>query len=178
MKNQTALQVRWRAMAPREQSLVLAACAMVVLALLWWVAISPATATLRTAASRQAALDTQLQHMQTLQAEAQQLLSVSQRSPGDPVGALRTALTKELGNSGQLNVVGDRITLTLKAAPADGLAQWLAQARSNSRTSPIEARLTRASAGAAPNTPASADAPLRWDGTVVLALPPALASAR
>lgn len=162
-------QARWKALAPREQNLVLAAGALVALALLWWVAMAPALATLRTAPARHAALDAQLQRMQTLQAEAQQLQSAPRSNPSDSVGALRTALTQRLGPSGQLNVVGDRVTVVLKGAPADGLAQWLAQARSNAHASPVEARLVRSAAVAAAGSPPSG--PPRWDGTVVLALP-------
>ncbi len=179
MTRPLALNERWRALAPREQSLVLTASAVVAAALLWWLAIAPALATLRAAPARHATLDTQLQHMQRLQAEAQQLQSAPKTGPGDAVGALRMALTQQLGKTAQLNVVGDRATVTLKAAPADGLAQWLTQARSNARTTPLEARLTLSGAAAtAPSAPTpvvlggqSIAAPARWDGTVVLALP-------
>ncbi|ODS66282.1 MAG: general secretion pathway protein GspM [Acidovorax sp. SCN 65-108] len=176
-----ALRARWQALAPREQTLVLAAGGLVAFALLWWLAMAPALSTLRTAPARHAELDSQLQRMQGLRAEAQQLQSAPRNTRGDSVGALRTALTQRLGNTAQLNVVGDRATVTLKGAPADALAQWLAQARSNARAAPVEARLTRsaAPAGSAPNAPApvklgnAAAAMPRWDGTLVLALPPA-----
>lgn len=173
------LQTHWQALAPREQNLVLAAGGLVALALLWWVALAPALATLRAAPARHAALDTQLQRMHSLQAEAQQLQAAPRTTPGDTVGALRTALTQRLGNTAQLNVVGDRATVTLKGAPADAVAQWLAQARSNARATPVEARLARSAPAAASNAPApvtlgNGGAPLpRWDGTVVLALPAA-----
>jgi len=173
------LQDRWKTLAPREQSLVLAAGALVALALLWWVAIAPALATLRAAPARHAALDAQLQRMQSLQAEAQQLQATPPSSPGDAVGALRTALTQRLGNTAQLHVAGDRATVTLKGASADALAQWLAQARSNARATPLEARLTRSAAAAASagTTPVTLGSPVvampRWDGTLVLALPTA-----
>lgn len=174
----SSLQERWKALAPREQNLVLAASALVALALLWWVAIAPALATLRAAPARHAALDAQLQRMHSLQAEAQQLQAAPASSPGDTTGALRSALTQRLGNTAQLNVAGDRATITLKGASADALAQWLAQARSNARATPLEARLTRSAAAPAP---AAAPATLgstpvampRWDGTLVLALPAA-----
>lgn len=169
------LQARWKALAPREQNLVLAAGAIVALALLWWVALAPALATLRTAPARHAELDTQVQRMLALQAEAQQLQSAPRSNPTDSVGTLRTALTQRLGPAGQLNVVGDRVTVVLKGAPADGLAQWLAQARSNAHASPVEARLVRSAAAPAPAAAATlgaapSGAP-RWDGTLVLALP-------
>lgn len=174
----STLQARWKALAPREQNLVLAAGAIVALALLWWVALAPALATLRTAPARHAELDTQVQRMLALQAEAQQLQSAPRSNPTDSVGTLRTALTQRLGPAGQLNVVGDRVTVVLKGAPADGLAQWLAQARSNAHASPVEARLVRSAAAPAPSAAAGvatlgaapSGAP-RWDGTLVLALP-------
>ena len=171
------LQQRWKALAPREQNLVLAASAIVALALLWWVALAPALNTLRTAPARHAALDAQLQRMQSLQAEAQQLQATPATSPGDAVGALRTALTQRLGTAAQMNVLGDRVTVTLKAAPADATAEWLALARTNARAVTVEARLTRSNAAAPSNAGpatlgnAAAPAAPRWDGTVVLALP-------
>ncbi len=192
----TALKGRWQTLAPREKNLVLAAAALVALALLWWLALAPALATLRTAPARHAALDTQLQRMHSLQAEAQQLQAAPKTGPGDTVGALRTALAQRLGSTAQLNVVGDRATVTLKGAPADALAQWLTQARSNARATPLEARLVRSTAPSpAPATspaPGPSSVPLgakaaapvttvgnapaalpRWDGTLVLALPAA-----
>ena len=116
-----------------------------------------------------------------VQAEAQQLQATPATSPGDAVGALRTALTQRLGNTAQLNMAGDRATVTLKGASADALAQWLAQARSNARATPLEARLTRSAAPAAAAPTGNAPVTLgstpvampRWDGTVVLALPAA-----
>ena len=172
------LRTHWQALAPREQTLVLAAGGLIALALLWWLAVAPALATLRTAPARHAQLDAQLQHMHRLRAEAQQLQSAPNPARGDTVGALRTALAQRLGNTAQLNVVGDRATVTLKGAPAGALGQWLAQARSNARPAPIEARLARSAATSA-NTaaPATLGSPAaaapRWDGTLVLALPPA-----
>ena len=171
-----ALRARWQSLAVREQNLVLAAAAVVALALLWWLAVAPALATLRAAPARHAELDAQLQQMQRLQAEAQQLQSAPRQTRGDAVGLLRTALAQRLGNTAQLSVVGDRATVTLKGAPADALGQWLAQARSNARAAPVEARLARSTA-AAPAAAATLGNPApampRWDGTLVLALPPA-----
>ena len=118
-----ALRARWQALAPREQTLVLAAGGLVAFALLWWLAVAPALSTLRAAPARHAELDSQLQRMQGLRAEAQQLQSAPRNTRGDSVGALRTALTQRLGNTAQLNVVGDRATVTLKGAPADALLE-------------------------------------------------------
>ena len=177
MSRTTALQARWKALAPREQNLVLAAGGIVALALVWWVALAPALATLRQAPELHRKLDLQLQHMQRLQAEAQQLQAQPQTSPSDAVGALRTALTQRLGTAAQMNVLGDRVTVTLKAAPADATAEWLALARTNARAVTVEARLTRSNAAAPSNARPGHTGQCRrpcrprWDGTVVLALP-------
>lgn len=174
----SALGERWQSLAPREQRLVLAAGALVLLALLWWLALAPALQTLRSAGPRHAALDAQLQHMQSLQAEALQLQAQPRIRPDDAQRTLQTSVTETLGTSARLSLNGDRATLTLQGTPADALAAWLAQARSNARAVPQETRLTRSAPGATragaaasaarpPATPA-----VRWDGTIVLALPP------
>ncbi|MES2608654.1 MAG: type II secretion system protein GspM [Pseudomonadota bacterium] len=170
MSQLAPLKAQWQAMAPREQNFVLGAAALVGLALVWWVGISPALQTLRTAPKRHAELDTQLQRMRSLQAEAQQLQATPRSSTGDATGALRNGLTQRMGTAAQLNVAGDRATVTLKAAPADALAQWLALARSNARAVPIEARLTRT---IAPATPAAAGS--TRPGPPAPASPPAMA---
>lgn len=143
-----ALRARWKTLAPREQSLVLAAGTVVAVALLWWVALAPALRTLRDAPAQHAALDAQLQRMQALQSEALQLQAAPAAPAGDASQALRTSLTQRLGTQAQINILGDRATVTLKGAPADGVAEWLSQARSNARTVPVEARLARSTAAA------------------------------
>ncbi|HAU56565.1 MAG TPA: general secretion pathway protein GspM [Comamonadaceae bacterium] len=174
----SALGERWQSMAQREQRLVLAAGALVLLALLWWLALAPALQTLRSAGPRHAALDAQLQHMQLLQAEALQLQAQPRIRPEDAQRALQTSVTETLGAAARLSLSGDRATLTLQGAPADALAAWLAQARSNARAVPQETHLTRSApaatrAGAtAPAARAATTATVRWDGTIVLTLPP------
>lgn len=159
-----ALRTRWQALAPREQTLVLAASTLVGLALLWWLALAPALATLRSAPARHAALDTQLQRMLALQAEALQLQQAPANRPTDPRRTLQTTLTQQLGTTATLQFMGDRANVTLKAANAEALTTWLNLARSNAHATPVEARLTR-------NT-ATADAlPARWDGSISLSLP-------
>lgn len=162
-----ALRAHWARMAPREQSLVLAAAAVVGLALLWWVLLAPALQQLRGSGARHAAVDAQLQRMQALQAEALQLKDAPRPPGGEALRTLQTTLAQQLGAAAQMNVAGDRATVTLKGAPAEALAQWLDQARSTARAVPLEARLVQSAAPA--NAAAAA---VRWDGTLVLALPP------
>jgi len=174
----SALQARWQALAPREQNLLLAAGALVAAALLWWLALAPALQTLRGAGPRHAALDAQLQRMQALQAEAVQLQALPRANPDEAQRALQASVTETLGASARLALAGDRATLTLRGTPADALAAWLAQARANARAVPQEMHLVRAQPAesrAARTTPQperpQATTPVRWDGTIVLALP-------
>jgi len=62
-------------------------------------------------------------------------------------------------------VSGERATITLKGVSANSLATWLAQARTNARALPAEARLARSPAS-------TASSGTLWDGTLVVNLPP------
>ena len=185
------LRAQWQALAPREQALVRGAAVLVAAALLWWLALAPALQTLRTAPARHAVLDTQLQRMLALQDEAERLKGVPRADPDNAARALQSAATERLGSAARTNVLGDRATVTLTGAPAGALAPWLAQVRSNAKAVPQEVHLVRAtappvsapaavpvaapaagSAVAAPMAAAAAPGTVRWDGTLVLALPP------
>jgi general secretion pathway protein M len=160
------LRARWTALAPREQNMTLLAGGVVALALLWWVALAPALHSLRTAPERHAQADRQLRQMQLLQAEAEQLRGNARPVVGDAKALLQSSLSAELGASAQLNWMGDRAQVTLKAAPAAALARWLAQVRSNTHAVPAEMKLARTAQGAS----ATADS-VRWDGSLALDLP-------
>lgn len=162
MKLLSALQARWRLLAHREQRLLLAALALVVLALLWALALAPALATLKAAQQQRVLLDAQWQQMQRLQAQAKVLQAQPPLSFAD-ARRLLEASVKPLGATAQLAITGERVTISFKGITADALAQWLAQVRLNARAVPSEARLLRAAAlaGAAPGG---------WNGTLVLSL--------
>uniref|UniRef100_UPI003F85AA12 type II secretion system protein GspM n=1 Tax=Alicycliphilus soli TaxID=3228789 RepID=UPI003F85AA12 len=157
------LRRHWAGLAAREQTLVLAAAGVVGLALLWWLALAPALAQLRASPARHAAADAQLQRMQALQAEALQLRDAPRPQGGEALRTLQGSLAQQLGGAAQLQAAGERVTITLKAVPAEALAQWLNQARSQARATPVQARLVRSGQGL----------PARWDGQLVLILPPA-----
>lgn len=169
------LRSRWNSLLPREKTLVQVSAAVVGAALLWWLAVAPALQTLRSAEAQHQALDTQLQQMQRLQAQATQLQNQPKINPDEAQRALEAAMKQRLGSSAQLNVAGDRATVTFKGTPADAIAPWLAQVRTNARTLPVEAKLVRSTTSVTPVTPAtpgaSAPAAARWDGTLVLTLP-------
>lgn len=172
------LRARWLALAPREQALVRGAAVLVAAALLWWLALAPALQTLRSAPARHAVLDAQLQRMLALQNEAERLKGVPRADQGNAARALQSAVTERLGSTARTNVLGERATVTLTGTPAGALAPWLAQVRSNAKSVPQEMHLLRANAppgsapAAAPVAAAAAPATARWDGTLVLALPP------
>ncbi|MDB5891327.1 MAG: hypothetical protein JWP47_2158 [Polaromonas sp.] len=186
------VQTRWQAIAPREQALITAAAWLIGLALIWWLLMAPPLRMLGQADAQRRSLDAQVQKMQALQAQAQTLQSQPKLSREEAVRALESSVRQRLGTAAQLSVTGDRATLAFRSVPADALAQWLTQARVNARAIPSEARLSRASPGAAasaapaaagaprgftgagaPGTPApqAAGATVAWDGTMVMSLP-------
>lgn len=158
------LHAAWARLAPRERRLVVLATSVVALALLWLLALSPALRTLRQAEVQRAELAAEAQRMQQLQSEAAALKALPKLGHDEAVRALEAAVKQRLGASAQMSMVGDRANVVLKQAPADALAQWLADARANARANPVEARLTRAG----DNAPG---APVLWSGTLSLSLP-------
>lgn len=156
------LQSRWRLVPVRQQRWLLAALALLLVALLWWLALAPALATLKAATQQQRQLDAQLQQMQRLQAQAR-ALQTQARIPVDEARRLLEASVKPLGATAQMVVTGSGVTLSFKGISADALAQWLIQVRQNAHAVPVEARLVRAAAGAV-------GTPITWNGTLVLHL--------
>ena len=147
----------WRQLKLSERRLILTATWLIVAALLWWLAIAPALKTLKETPAQHRALDTQLQNMRTLSAEAKNLQSQPKLGLDDAQKALQSTVTQRFGATAQLNLTGERASLTLKNASAQELALWLTQARVNARALPSEAKLNR-----------QGDV---WDGTMVLTLP-------
>lgn len=152
----------WGRLAPRERLAAGLAAAVVGLALVWWLGLAPALATLRQAPQQQQQLDAQLARMRTMAASAQALRGqggtqplardVSQR-------ALEQATRDRLGASAQTRADGDQTTVTLNKAAPDALAHWLEQVRVNARLVPVQADLRF-----------SPD-PAGWSGQLVLAGP-------
>jgi len=155
-------------LAPRERRALGVAAAVVAMALLWWLALAPALATLRQAPEQHIKLDAELQHLQTLAAQAQALQSQPPLGRDDALRALETATQRHLGADAKLNAVGDQATATFKTAEATALAQWLAEVRINARTVPAELRLSAATPSATAATAAAR--PGVWQGSAVFAL--------
>ena len=150
------VQTRWAQVSPREQRLVRGALALLLLALLWFVAVRPALATLRSAQSQGPQLRAQLQDMLQLQAQAQVLQAQPAAQTQDSKSLLEAALPT-LGDTARMSITGDRASVTLEDSSADALAQWLTQARLNARARPLELHLTQSQG--------------IWKGRIVLQLP-------
>ena len=150
------VQARWAQMSPREQRLVRAALALLALALVWFVALRPALATLRSAQSQGPQLRAQLQDMLQLQAQAQVLQAQPAAQTQHSKSLLEAALPT-LGATARMTLTGDRATVTLDGSSADALAQWLTQARLNARARPLELHLTQSQG--------------LWKGRIVLQMP-------
>jgi general secretion pathway protein M len=155
------LQARWAELPGREKGLVKLAAGLVAAAILWQLLLAPALTTLRQADAQARVLDAQLQHMQTLQAQAQTLQSQPAIGFEEAQRALDQATRQVLGSTARLQITAERATVTLQGASADALAQWLAQARLNGRSAPLEARLVRAPGGGGAT----------WNGVIVMSLP-------
>lgn len=190
------LGTRWLSLAARERLAVTVALWVLALGLLWWLGLAPALQTLRAADTQRVALERQHQTMLGLQAQARALQGQTKLASGESTRALEASVKQGLGTGAQLNVAGERATVTVKGVTGDALAQWLAQVRANAHALPTEAKLTRtASAGSngvngtngssgstgataagssnAPSTATAAAVPpaVTWDGSIVLRLP-------
>jgi general secretion pathway protein M len=132
---------------------------VVAAALLWWLGLAPALAVWRASPGQRAALDTQMQHLLTLQARAKALQALPTLNATEAQRAVEDSL-KPLGAVAQLTTQMDRLTVTFQGASAQALAQWLSASRQNAHLVPTEAHLKRAKVGDG-----------TWDGTVVLTLP-------
>lgn len=190
----SAWRTRWDALSGRERSLLGLSVITVALALVWTLALAPALHTLRTAPARHTQLDVQLEHMRSLQAQAQALQAAPILSRAQAQRSLQSSLTEQLGQSAKIQMKEDRAHISLQKVPASTLAAWLAQVRSNAHTTPVQMQLTRftPNANANANLPprirtephpganmeaeisystAALDGPARWSGTLVLVLP-------
>ncbi|MGE4240837.1 type II secretion system protein GspM [Ramlibacter sp.] len=154
-----ALRTRWDRLAPREKALVGGATLLVAAALLWWVALAPALATLKVADEQHRALDSQVQYMLRLQAQAQAMQGQPRQNTDEAMKALELAIRQHLGTAARYTIAGERVTVSLTGAHSEAVAQFLTQSRVNARALPSELRLAR--------NPVAG-----WDGTIVVGLPP------
>jgi general secretion pathway protein M len=150
---------RWQAFSPRDQRVLSVLAGFIGLLVFISLAVSPALNTLGESDQRRSQIAQQPAHMLALQAQAQALQTRTVLSRDE---ALRQLQSITPNKHMQLQAQGTRVSVQLKAMPAADLALWLAQARQQAQTLPIEAHLTRHGGSA------SATA---WDGNLVLNLP-------
>jgi general secretion pathway protein M len=136
----------WRGLAPRERQLVAVAAGLVSVALLWLLAVQPAWRTLARAPAEIDRLDTQLQAMQSLAAEAQTLRGTPPVPPEQAQAALQAA-TARLGPRAQLTLSGERAVVRFDGVAPGALREWLAEARAGARARPVAVALQRAAEG-------------------------------
>jgi general secretion pathway protein M len=142
----TQARVWWMARAPRERWLLGAGIAVVVVFIFWSIFVAPAWRTLRTAPLELDRLDMQLQHMQSLAAEARGLRGAPPVSAAQAAEALKIA-TGRLGDKAHINFLGDRATLSLNGVSAQELRDWLEEARGAAHIRVVDVQLTRSPQG-------------------------------
>ncbi|CAD5372566.1 Type II secretion system protein M [Rubrivivax sp. A210] len=136
----------WRGLASRERTgLALAGAALALYALLA-LAVLPAWRSIARAPLELDALETQLQTMQRLAAEAQQLRAAAPVSAEQAAAALKAA-TARLGDKARLTLQADRAVLMINGVSTGQLRDWLAEARSGARARPVEANFVRGANG-------------------------------
>lgn len=147
------LRARWALLSPRERYLSSLAASAVALLLVWAVALAPALKSLQKSQAQRLVLDSQMQQMLALQAEARQLAAQPKIGREAALKALRESVAA-LGSGAQMQTSGERAIVTLQAVPAATVANWLGQARADARAVPVEVRLVRSPV----RTPATATA--------------------
>lgn len=133
----------WAQRPVRERRLVLGACVLLLALGVWQLVLGPAWSVWRSAPERQRQLDAQTRQMLDLQAQARQLQATPLLSHDAAMKQLQASAQQLLGPGTQLQLQGDLLRVTLQAAPAEGLAQWLAMARSQSQARTVQADLQR-----------------------------------
>lgn len=156
----------WQQRSPRERRALQWAAVVLGLAALWSVALAPALRTWQEAPNKQIELDRQTQHMQQLQAQARQWQASPVISRAQAIEWLQ-AHAKDLGPDAKLQVQGELVQLSVQAAPADALAQWIGQAREHARARPVQAQMQQAP----PPSKANTTPQVVWAGTLQLSLP-------
>jgi general secretion pathway protein M len=149
----------------RQRLLVLASVFLSLM--LWTWNLAPALKTLREVPLQLTQLDAQTQQLKAMQAQAQTLQKSPRIKSNEAASLLQKASSEVLGNGARLNIEGTRATLTLSGVSADSLAQFVALARTQSQTMPIEAHLQKFSASGS----ASKDSKELWRGALILSLP-------
>jgi general secretion pathway protein M len=150
------LRSRWAAIPSGDRLAISLAAAVVGAALLWWVAISPALRTWRSAPAEIEALERELQTMQQLAAQARQMRALPPVPASQAVSVLRAAVARA-GPAARLTMQAERAVIQLQSASGEQILALLAEARGGARARAVEAQLVREPGGG-------------YSGTLILAL--------
>ncbi len=150
------LRIWWAARAAREQWMLGAAAALVGGALVYSVALAPALRVAAAHAATGARLQAQWQTMVQLQAQAQALQS-QPRPTADTVRSALQASVQPLGTQADVAMRADGARVNLRNIDAQTLATWLANARTQAGSVPLQANLTRTGTA--------------WSGSLLMSLP-------
>jgi general secretion pathway protein M len=146
---------------PRERKLLMAGVALLMAALLWFLAIAPALQTYRSSNAAHAKLDAELGQMQTMAQEAKRLKALPTMSAAAAQTWLEASV-KKLGKA-SVSVQGGRAQVSFTGAAPEALAVWLTDARVAAQLLPSQANWKRTVATKSPEA--------LWDGSIVLELP-------
>lgn len=138
----TQATARWRGMASRERTTVALGLAVLFAFVVWLIFIGPAWRVANEAPAKLDRLESQLQQMQRLSAEARTLRNAPAVTLAQAVEPMKAA-TARLGSNASINFQGDRATLTLNGVSGDALRDWLMETRSAARARPVEVTLIR-----------------------------------
>lgn len=147
----------WNQREPREKLLLTWGGVALGAALLWGVALAPALRTLKAFDAKHLAQAATINTMLRQQVQAQALMGVPVISQAQAIQALQASVKQSFGAQADVVIQGGQATVTLRGVGADALAQWLAVARTNARSVPVQARLARNAAV--------------WNGTLQMGLP-------
>lgn len=156
----------WQQRSLRERRALQWAAVVLGLAAIWSVALAPALRTWQEAPNKQIELDRLTQQMQQMQAQARQWQASPVISRAQAIAWLQ-AHAKDLGPDAQLQVQGELVQLSVQAAPADALAEWIGQAREHARAKPVQAQMQQTSSPNKANTAPQ----VMWGGTLQFKLP-------
>jgi len=135
-------KARWRSFAPRERLALALGGGLLAVFIAWSLLVAPAWREARAAPVALDRLETQLQQMQRLAADARAAQGAVPVSAGQAVESLKLA-TERLGGRGVMAFQGERATLTLTGVSGEALRDWLGEARSAARARAVEAQLGR-----------------------------------
>lgn len=124
----------------------------------------PALQTGQQAPLQLAKLEAQTQALKTMQVEAKALQNAPRLNAAEARAILQQSTTEWMGNGAKLSADGTLVTLTVTAASAEALAQWLSAARTQAQALPVEAHLQKSSG-------TSKDIKETWRGSIILSLP-------